>query len=468
MGFFDRFERFLDDVLFLPDDLRESLATADSALEAELFQEASELYRDILRERALPRAFVGLAHARRGLGDAEGTLEALIEARRLLPEDGELAMWTARTCGELGRHTESAVAARDAARLFATEGGEPFAEACTLAAFAEWHGGRPDRAARELRKALASAPTPERRALLVEALGAAGLVGAARSVAATMAPDELPPPTALRVGRVLVELGAADVAQTLLEGALAGGAAEAGVWLARLALGRGDVEAAELHARRAVATGVGGPALVALGDALVRREREEEAAQAWLAASEALGGEAEVLRRAAQVAPAELLATWLERADLGALPEHADLRAFARGEDVDDEPHTPRGWLARAHARLEANTPADALTALDAWDAARGTQTSAADERRAAELRRRALRASWRAGEDVDLAAAIDAVGRFADEHALPEVARRARSLRDELDRPLLLGVLGEFNAGKSTLINAFIGAEVAPMGIVP
>ncbi|MCB9632336.1 MAG: dynamin family protein [Sandaracinus sp.] len=78
------------------------------------------------------------------------------------------------------------------------------------------------------------------------------------------------------------------------------------------------------------------------------------------------------------------------------------------------------------------------------------------------------MRASWRAGEDVDLAAAIDAVGRFADEHALPEVARRARSLRDELDRPLLLGVLGEFNAGKSTLINAFIGAEVAPMGIVP
>ncbi len=57
---------------------------------------------------------------------------------------------------------------------------------------------------------------------------------------------------------------------------------------------------------------------------------------------------------------------------------------------------------------------------------------------------------------------------RFAAEHRLDATARGAGRLRDELDRPLLLAVLGEFNAGKSTFINAFVGADVAPTGIVP
>jgi GTP-binding protein EngB required for normal cell division len=85
------------------------------------------------------------------------------------------------------------------------------------------------------------------------------------------------------------------------------------------------------------------------------------------------------------------------------------------------------------------------------------------------ELRREALRALWRGPNgDVDLPAAIDAVARFASEHDLAEVERSAAALRDELDRPLVLAVLGEFNAGKSTFINAFVGADVAPTGILP
>jgi len=45
-----------------------------------------------------------------------------------------------------------------------------------------------------------------------------------------------------------------------------------------------------------------------------------------------------------------------------------------------------------------------------------------------------------------------------------PQVAR----LRVGYDRPLLLAIAGEFNAGKSTLLNALVGDAVAPMGVTP
>ena len=45
-----------------------------------------------------------------------------------------------------------------------------------------------------------------------------------------------------------------------------------------------------------------------------------------------------------------------------------------------------------------------------------------------------------------------------------PEVAR----IQEIFDRPLLIAVMGEFNSGKSTLVNALIGEKIAPMGITP
>jgi GTP-binding protein EngB required for normal cell division len=46
----------------------------------------------------------------------------------------------------------------------------------------------------------------------------------------------------------------------------------------------------------------------------------------------------------------------------------------------------------------------------------------------------------------------------------LPAAARAAEAF----DRPLLIAVMGEFNAGKSSFVNAFCGAEVAPVGVTP
>ncbi len=48
--------------------------------------------------------------------------------------------------------------------------------------------------------------------------------------------------------------------------------------------------------------------------------------------------------------------------------------------------------------------------------------------------------------------------------HHVGEVARAAAAL----DQPLLVTVMGEFSSGKSSFVNAFIGAEVAPTGITP
>ena len=48
--------------------------------------------------------------------------------------------------------------------------------------------------------------------------------------------------------------------------------------------------------------------------------------------------------------------------------------------------------------------------------------------------------------------------------HHVGEIARAAAAL----DQPLLVTVMGEFSSGKSSFVNAFIGADVAPTGITP
>src|SRR4051812_12578207 len=48
--------------------------------------------------------------------------------------------------------------------------------------------------------------------------------------------------------------------------------------------------------------------------------------------------------------------------------------------------------------------------------------------------------------------------------HLVGDVARAAAGL----DQPLLVTVMGEFSSGKSSFVNAFIGADVAPTGITP
>ncbi|MEO0324652.1 MAG: dynamin family protein, partial [Myxococcota bacterium] len=494
MGFLDRVGRFLDDVLLLPDDLRADLEAAEAALQAELFPEAEDLFAGVLAERpTLTRAALGLARARTARGDREGTLAALSSARRTAPEDGDVALWCARLALEEGQLAEARGAARTAARALAERGGAELAEAAALLAEVERRDGRPDRALKELRKAVASDPSDPRWALaLLDWHAEAGEAGGAAAAAVPLrGPAAEDAALARRVGQALGRAGALDAAEPFLEAARDGGEAAAQVDLARLAWLRRDLEAAEALAREAVARGAGAEALELLGLVLTQSGAFQEASEA-LAAAAALTRDVRLWRYAARIVPLddpnhlEAVLTGLEAAEPGdavgqavrvlvAAEAGASLEgkvAEGAGDDSssDEAEEEPRALLAQARRALGAGDALGALGALDAWDRrCAGQSWAEADRERADAIRREALRRRWHGPDGVvDLGAAIDAVARFAAAHDLPEVLRETERLRDDLDRPLLLGVLGEFNAGKSTLINAFIGAEVAPMGIVP
>ena len=85
-----------------------------------------------------------------------------------------------------------------------------------------------------------------------------------------------------------------------------------------------------------------------------------------------------------------------------------------------------------------------------------------------ARKRVRALLSAWLP----DDAAAWDLLLARLDAHArelhdLPSMAAIA-SLAGERARPVRVAIVGEFNAGKSTFINALVGADVAPTGVLP
>src|SRR5690606_22235500 len=61
-----------------------------------------------------------------------------------------------------------------------------------------------------------------------------------------------------------------------------------------------------------------------------------------------------------------------------------------------------------------------------------------------------------------------DELERLATARLNLELLNDAAELRADLERPLRVAVIGEFNAGKSSLINALLGEPVAPVGVLP
>ncbi len=143
--------------------------------------------------------------------------------------------------------------------------------------------------------------------------------------------------------------------------------------------------------------------------------------------------------------------------------DHASLAValVALGEDQDTVVREAR--LLPSPARLR--DPGETSAILD--DLAKVTTPRA---RAWAETARSAALATWipPSGAPSDwtrLLTRLDGHARAL--HALDATAKVAE-LAVERSRPVRVAIVGEFNAGKSTFINAVIGADVAPTGVLP
>jgi small GTP-binding protein len=298
-----------------------------------------------------------------------------------------------------------------------------------------------------------------RRALDREADDVESMLGAARSHLAVNAPAQARE-MALRASETLANRTEdvspelyADTLTTLGEASQRGGdddraleyfeqaisvagtpPAEASLSAGRLRLERGDHEAAVDHFRRCLET----------DDRDTRR-----AARLGLADARIQQGDIAAARRL--------------------LSEVDDL---ANPSDTTPSPD-PEIECLRGLAALESGDPAEALVALQG--ALVGKPRPRLRER-IEEARQRALRAlepDWELPEALsaptDLERALDQlVDVLGQSQQLEPYIRRARALSEVLSKPLSVAILGEFNAGKSTLVNALLGEEVVPMGILP
>jgi tetratricopeptide (TPR) repeat protein len=396
MDLLSRLLGLLGDAL-TPEDVRENLERASEHLLRKEYAQAEEEARLALsRRKDVPRAYLLLGLARRGLGDLEGARAALREGLRRAPGDGGAHLALAECELALG---DCARALREA--TLAREAGAPAAEAALL--LARGHLKRGERAlAREALESLAALPVPRE---------VKELLGSLRLEAGDLAG-----------ALVLFEELGRDLAAR--PGELAG--------LARTYLALGRPAEALPHALRALSEAPGDPAMsVLVGDLHAKVGNHESALAAYERALELDPRSLEALRG---VASSQLA--------LGRLAEAR--AAFERVLSLAPQDPEARAGLDRA-ALLE-----------------RLAGQARVREAAAAEETRLGLRPD-------ELYALVVRTHRLLG--ASPEVADlvpAAAALRENYDRPLTLAIAGEFNAGKSTLLNALLGEAVAPMGVTP
>jgi small GTP-binding protein len=135
--------------------------------------------------------------------------------------------------------------------------------------------------------------------------------------------------------------------------------------------------------------------------------------------------------------------------------------------------------LRKAHGALAAASlpcPEPEVALLAALDA-----FAASDLRGALDALDRAGELPWAAQLRGEIMVRLAPPAGLADvPGVLGELRRAARALDDaaalvateaiavEAERPLRVAIMGEFNAGKSTFVNALLGAEIAPTGVLP
>lgn len=491
MSLWSRLERRIGDLAgeLVLDEYREQLERARALLVAGDAATAAESLEALLRAKPdHGKALILLGEARLVLREAQAAHDAFERAVKLRGSDPAALVGMGLALVALGSY-EPAISVLGRAVGEAAGDRGILADAYRGLGLAWRRRGDLDKAIRELRKAVVEDPDDvEARAALGESLMADGgpydealrhleragdhalamyangrlalidgtpAIGAERfeKALALAESDTTPLGTQLRAD-ILTGLGDAALAQ--------GDAMRAhGFYLEALQI---DGKRAELHAKIAAAH----RAIGNLDSALASYDRVVT-----------LGASVETLRAAVDTAIAagdRTRALQWGNDLLGKDP--TDVRALvARGAAMLDQPEAAKALLEVAAARDDVDAHVLlARLALDSDPAKAATHALAAlrvspHHGKARELlteaRSRDLGLERAPTEGIaELAAFLEKTVAARRElgHFVGDVARAAANL----DQPLLVTVMGEFSSGKSSFVNAFIGADVAPTGITP
>jgi tetratricopeptide (TPR) repeat protein/GTP-binding protein EngB required for normal cell division len=442
MGIFDRIAGRLDE---LSGERRSAVSVEVArarALAAEGDVTGAERLLEELTDRSpdAAEAFLALGELHAARGALEEAIPPLGRAVDLEPGRAEAWCALGEALGRLGR----AEPARDALHRALSLAIDPALRRRGHAALGNVHAatGRLTQAARELAKAVELAPPgDDDRALAVaygRVLARLGEPEASEWLTRAARAENADPALFAEAARITRDPARAEA---LLREGLARAPEDAGlrVEAARLLRAAGRLDEALALARAATTGAPGDPrAWQALREALV-------AAGGWGAALEAAERET----------------------GLGAPPPFQDRVALALG--AEDE-----GRLtALAIAPGDAPGDADVAQALNAWLAGDATDDHRVRLGRLAPspgarryVARPAVAAAPPAG---DLAGLLGWTHQLAiATPGLVALAPAAARAAEAFDRPLLVAVMGEFNAGKSSFVNALCGADVAPTGVTP
>jgi len=495
MSLWSRLERKLGDLAgeLVLDDYRDQLNQARTLLaKGDLTGAAESLEALLAAKPDHGQALIVLGEARLAMRDPQHAQEAFERALALRGGDPAALLGAGLSLVELGKY-EAATAILS--RAVSEAGGDRgiLADAYRGLGIAWRRRGDLDKAIRELRKAVVEdGEDVDARAALGEALVADGgpYDEAARHLDRAMALE----PTAVALfglGRLALVEGAPSRASELLARARDANTVDPTIAGAHVRLeilvAQGDAALAERDAMRAHVFFLEAlqldPKRSALHARIAATHRSIGNLEAALASYDrvlAVEPSLDVLRAAVETAIAAgdetRAAQWGN--DLLARDPSDSRGLVARGMAMArTQPEGARALLQLAAIRDDVDAHVElAKLALASGDPATAATCALAALRVAPEhLKARELLASARAAElgfdrvTPDIAAICEFLERTLASrrelgHHVAEIARAAAAL----DQPLLVTVMGEFSSGKSSFVNAFIGADVAPTGITP